>query len=290
MPVDGYEHKRVWQYKFRPQPVSLLDRGWVNRDKEWELGLVARLKRGGTVECSSLVDSIRPNYQSVHIGSWEAAEEHAKNAIRTNAAFLNDEAIAHRDRSRKGRVAAYLKMRAEEKARWERERPEREARRAAQERRETELQTERKQAEEEYYAAIAERQRKQAEQEAAWRAEGKRRLEEAAETHRLLATPERQREIRLVMSKQWGCFKCGTQCQLRPYNLQFAMTCNTCRTTAVYEHEDLLMICGKVAAPNPKPPPPAVRDTAYHGPPKPISAIEREQALVAAFNKLTEKA
>jgi hypothetical protein len=122
MPVDGYNNKRVWQYNFLPQPVTLLDRGFDIRDHEWEKNLVERLRRGEAAPRSlSVYESCPGEYRSNAECGWEAAERHAKNADRTKAVFLNDYAIEMRKPGREARKKAWEAQEAIYKEKWEQE-------------------------------------------------------------------------------------------------------------------------------------------------------------------------
>jgi hypothetical protein len=109
MPVE-----RVW--RLRPRPYHLLDWGWANRDREWEQDLVERLRRGEAAPRGVSVHDLMPGDWNEQPPGWEAAEKHAKNAIRTGSPFLNDEAIAARLPVRKLQKEAYAEVLAQESA------------------------------------------------------------------------------------------------------------------------------------------------------------------------------
>lgn len=132
MPVEGFKHPRVWQYNFLPQPCSVLDRGWDRYDWHYEREVVERLRRGEAAPQSGKLTDLHdrnPNYGEP-AGGWKQAEEFARNANRTNAVFLNDEAIALRLPDRERREAAHREYLAEVAVRMEaqRQRLEEEAR------------------------------------------------------------------------------------------------------------------------------------------------------------------
>ena len=103
--------------------VELLDKAFIYRDHEWEREVVERLRRGEagprSLSTDELVPSVGSSGEAVH--GWEQAEEHAKDAVRTNAAFLSDAAVEWRKAERDRRKAAWAEF---EKV-WEAEREQR---------------------------------------------------------------------------------------------------------------------------------------------------------------------
>jgi hypothetical protein len=131
MPVSGYNHKRVWQYVFLPEPITLLYREWDGHDREWEYDVVERLKRGEAAPHSiSLSDFISDDYGTCE-GGWETTEKRAKDADRSKSVFLNDEAIAQRLSERELKKKMYEELQEENRRKWEEEKPKREAMKAA---------------------------------------------------------------------------------------------------------------------------------------------------------------
>jgi hypothetical protein len=126
MPVEGYKNKRVWQYMFMPQPCSLLDRGWDAYDRVWERQVIERLRHGQAAPKSLSVHEAIPSYHAFTAIGWEMAEEVSKNANRTNAVYLSDEAIAARQPIRELRKKAYAELLAKNELLWEQEKIRRE--------------------------------------------------------------------------------------------------------------------------------------------------------------------
>jgi hypothetical protein len=130
MPVSGYNHKRVWQYVFLPEPITLLYREWDGHDREWEHNVVERLKRGEAAPRSlSFNDLVSDNFGTCE-GGWELAEERAKNADRSKSIFLNNEAIARRLSERELKKKMYEELQEKKRKIWEEEKPKREAMKA----------------------------------------------------------------------------------------------------------------------------------------------------------------
>ena len=234
MPVDGYKHKRVWQYRFRPQPYQVLDRGWHGHDRDWELGLVERLRRGEAAPRSlSIRDLVLDDWGWGQAQGWEAAEKHSKNAVRTGAAYLNHEAIARRLPERELREKAY----AEQQARWEAEAPQREAakaQRAAEEAKFLErlkaAAAERAEAERVWRKSQAERQRARAEHDAEWERTGAN----------LRATQER-----IILANKWQCDRCKTVAKIEAQNDGYALSCSSCGSSTWGAHATLVGMLGR---------------------------------------------
>jgi hypothetical protein len=166
LPVGGYEHKRVWQYRFRPQPAALLDRAW-GCDQAWEHSVVERLRRGEAALRSLSVEEVIPSRDGESMsGGWEIAEERSKNAVRTGAAFLNDAAIERRLYDRGLRKKAWAEYLAAQAVLTEKKR----ARRAEKEAAEAE-------AERVHRKKAAERARVEAEREAEWQRSNAERID-----------------------------------------------------------------------------------------------------------------
>ena len=87
-------------------------------DRTWERSVVEQIKRGGAAP--QMVDSGPTPYwepMGAYADGWEHAEARSKNAIRTNAVYLNDEAIAARALQRKLLREGIREALAEAKAR-----------------------------------------------------------------------------------------------------------------------------------------------------------------------------
>lgn len=212
MPVGGYSHKRVWQYRFLPRPVSLLDRGWGD-DRQWAHDVVERLRRGEAAPRSLPIDELIRSEGSAPMspGGWEQAEEWARNAIRGNSSFLTDEAIARRLPDRERRKKAWAEEQGKWRAYWEAGRADREAKEAAE--REARRAWEKKQEAAAERLARREAAWKEAEAEAEKRAGPARaalRAEFVADREDLAARAERrQQERRLIEAHHWQCSRCG---------------------------------------------------------------------------------
>jgi hypothetical protein len=131
-------------------------------------------------------------------GGWETAEKHSRNANRTNAIFLNDEAIASRKPLRDIQKKAYEKMIAENKAAWEAGAAQREKDRLAAEAARAEERRVAAEWEAHRQRLAAERLRKMREQDAEWHA-----AEAAAKAQReaIAEAQRRQLEANLAWAK-----------------------------------------------------------------------------------------
>jgi hypothetical protein len=206
MPVEGHKHKRVWQYRFAPQPVGLLDRGWSRGDREWERGVIERLRRGEAAPRSLSTDEAVPSpylagaYAS---GGWEHAEAHAKDAIRTGAAFLNDEAIARRKPQRDERTKAYAEYLREQHVLWHAQEAERVARAERQRLADEAARAERRAELERAGRAREARERARAESDDEWDRIGREKFLE-----------RRWAEVRQIMRRQWRCGRCDARASI----------------------------------------------------------------------------
>ena len=91
-------------------------------DRTWEREVVERIRRGGEAPRAVPPDSDPAVYYeavSFNADGWEFAEEHSKGAIRTHAVYLNDEAIAARQKKRAEQRAAFKELLAQEKIKRE---------------------------------------------------------------------------------------------------------------------------------------------------------------------------
>ena len=95
----GTRTKRLVQYKFRPHPFEVLDTEWEAANREWQFGVVERLQRGEPAPraLATGYDTLLPSGGPVYgPAGWEATEEYAKDADRTHAVYLSDDAIKMR--------------------------------------------------------------------------------------------------------------------------------------------------------------------------------------------------
>lgn len=169
--------------------------GW-NHDREWEIDLVERLRRGGTLEALSLGQLVSGWSTPAYDGGWESAEEHSKHAIRTGAVYLNDEAIAARKAQREYQRKEMAKAIAANKEKREREEARRRKERIEADRVEAIEAVERAKAREIYEQTVIARKRLREEQDAEWRrAEAERHMRDDAivAANRAEATAARDR-------------------------------------------------------------------------------------------------
>jgi hypothetical protein len=207
MPVEGYKNKRVWQYTFRPQPYSILDRGWDIHDREWEHNLVERLRRGEAAPRSlSVYEAVQGSYRINAEQGWESAEEYSKNANRINATFLNDEAIAHRKPARELRKKAWAEQEARNREYWEKEW----VRREEQEKKDVEARIERDRVyaehQREKQRIMEEKIRIRKEQDAEWNAAEQEAIR-SAQRKSTLSAEEFQRRVKASNADFWYKFK-----------------------------------------------------------------------------------
>lgn len=194
MPVDGYNHKRVWQYNFLPQPVTLLDRDCDRYDFEYERNVIANIRRGKAAPRSVYLNElITDNYPVNNSLGWELAVQHCKNAIRTNAVFMNDENIAKKSITTKALKEAHTEKIEEDRKRWEEQRPIREAEKAAKEARQAEMDAERKRTYEEYKQKMAE-----------YKEFERKRAEEWEEAARHAEAARQEQARRMTVAAKWA--------------------------------------------------------------------------------------
>jgi hypothetical protein len=255
MPVE-----RVW--RLRPRPYHLLDWGWANRDREWEQDLVERLRRGEAAPRGvSVHDLVSGDWPHEQPAGWEAAEKHAKNAIRTGSPFLNDEAIAARLPVRKLQKEAYAKVLAEESALKAKRKAEAEQREAARrqalrewKRRQEERERVRAERAEEWRVAEeAERARFAAQQEAdmaeaneRWKAERAKRMATPQCDAVIAEGAKRRKEEQAILKNRWQCRRCkGLSIEVKPDRGGYVLGCSYCGVKAWGDHET---VAGMLAA------------------------------------------
>jgi hypothetical protein len=205
-------------------------------DRAWERSVVERIKRGDPAP--SMVDTGSPAYLEP-VGSyadgWEHAEARSKDAIRTNAVYLNDEAIAARALQRKLLREGIREALAEAAARAKKL--------EADKKREAEAKREARRA---WEAKLEERVRKAREEQEAWFEEDKRRRNEYAakwkeEENRRQARYETER----ILGSKWTCTVCGGVSWIKRDGDGYRITCIGCGKSAFGSHASLWGIVGK---------------------------------------------
>ena len=194
-------------------------------DRTWERSVVEQIKRGGAAP--QMADTGPTPYWEpigVNAGGWEYAEAHAHNAIRTNAAYLSDEAIAARALQRKLLREGIREALAEAKERQKKIEAERLAEAAA-----------KREAQRAWDAQRAERDRKWREQQSAWEEETtRRRLEDKARY-------ERDR----ILGSKWVCTECNGVSWIKQDGDGYRITCIGCGKSAFGLHKSLWGVLSK---------------------------------------------
>jgi hypothetical protein len=201
-------------------------------DWTWERELIDRIRRDGVIpEVVSLVDLIPSDYKYVNATTWEAAEEHSKDAIRTNAAYLDDASIARRRAERELRQQNWAESRAEWRAYEAGLRPKPSttpdidpAEIAARKNRAAL----KKLVEEERAARDAELRAAAAERVALWEKENKRRGEESR-----------------VLASKWICTVCNGKSMIEKRNDGYQLTCLNCGKQAWGSHGALMGVLNR---------------------------------------------
>jgi rubrerythrin len=160
----------------------------------------------------------------VSASGWEYAEAHARDAIRTNAVYLSDEAIAARALQRKLLREGIREALAEAKERAKKVEAAKRAKEAAQ-----------REARREWNARYEERARKEREQQSAWEEETtRRRIEDKARS-------ERNR----ILGSKWVCTVCNGASLIKQDGVGYRITCTNCTKTAWGSHASLLGVLSK---------------------------------------------
>lgn len=211
-------------------------------DRTWEREVVERIRRGGEAPRAVPPDSDPSIYYeavSFNADGWEFAEEHSKGAIRTHAVYLNDEAIAARQKKRAEQRAAFRELLAKEKAAREAAIEAAKAKREAIE------------------AAKAERRRKAEEEQAKWaaarEAEWKLWTDGRAERIRFAAESMRQWEAsasirqrlaqeRSILASKWLCTECNGPSTIKLESDGYRLTCSKCGKSAWGSHESIMKV------------------------------------------------
>jgi hypothetical protein len=224
------------KYWVRRQSAPILDAGW-GHDKLWEWRMVERLRLGYPAPQTHSLYETPPSNDGVFAdGGWEWTEEHSKNAIRTNAVWLNDTAIARRKAERE--------LKAQQEAEWrernakieaaEAEKRERDRQIRARERAEKEAERARELAA--WRARLAELERRDAERIAEWE-----QMEAARNaTARSEAESQKMRERVAILTNQWQCLACKALATIRVEGDGYRTTCPGCGKTAWGSHQTLV--------------------------------------------------
>jgi rubrerythrin len=205
-------------------------------DRTWERSVIEQIRRGGAAP--RMVDSGPPAYLhpvGAYADGWEFAEAHSKDAIRTNAAYLSDEAIAARALQRKLLREGIREALAEAKERAKKLKADMQAEAEA-----------KRQARRAWEAKLEERVRKAREEQEAWFEEDKRRRNEYAakwkeEENRRQARYETER----ILGSKWTCTVCGGVSWIKRDGDGYRITCIGCGKSAFGSHASLWGIVGK---------------------------------------------
>ena len=205
-------------------------------DRTWERSVIEQIKRGGSAP--SMVDSGSPVHWDpvgVNAGGWEYAEAHAKDAIRTGAVYLNDEAIAARALQRKLLREGIREALAEAEARQKKIEADKKA--------EAEAKREAKRL---WDARIAERVRRAREEQDAWQTEADRRYAEySAEQRRLRAETQSRYEQERILGSKWTCTVCGGVSWIKRDGDGYRITCIRCGKSAFGSRASLWGVLSK---------------------------------------------
>ena len=175
----------------------------------------------------------------INAGGWEYAETHAKDAIRTNAVYLNDAAIAARALQRKLLREGIREALAEAKERAKKAEADRLIEAAA-----------RREVQRAWDAKQAERNRKEREEREAWQAETDRRYLEYKTRHkeeedRRYEENKLRYESERILGSKWVCTECGGVSWIKRDEGGYRITCIGCGKTAWGSHASLLAVLSK---------------------------------------------
>ncbi len=203
-------------------------------DRPWERSVVEQIKRGGAAP--RMVDSGSPTYwEPAYVDGWEHAEAHSKDAIRTNAVYLNDQAIAARAQQRKLLREGIREALAEAKERRKKVAADRLAEAAA-----------RREAQRAWDAKLEERNRKAREAREDWQAEADRRyVEYLAEQRRLRAETQSRYEQERILGSKWTCIVCNGASGIKRDGDGYRITCTQCGKSAWGSHASLWGVLSK---------------------------------------------
>jgi hypothetical protein len=209
-------------------------------DRTWERSVVEQIKRGGAAP--QMADTgPTPYWEPVgsYADGWEHAEARSKDAIRTNAVYLNDEAIAARALQRKLLREGIREALAEAKERAKKVEADKRAEAAA-----------RAEAQRLWNAKQAERIRKEREERDAWFVEEHRRRDEQrakwleGENRRYEENKSRYEQERILGSK-WVCTICNGASWIKRDGEGYRITCIQCGKTAWGSHAALYGVLSK---------------------------------------------
>ena len=171
----------------------------------------------------------------VNAAGWEYAEAHAYNAIRTNAVYLNDEAIAARKLQRKLLREGVREALAEAKERQKKIESDRLAEAAA-----------RREAQRTWDAKQEERNRKAREEREAWQAEiDRRHAEHKAEQDRRYEADKARHEQECILGSKWTCTECNGVSWIKRDGDGYRITCIGCGKSAWGSHGSLWGVLSK---------------------------------------------
>jgi rubrerythrin len=195
-------------------------------DRTWERSVVEQIKQGGAAP--QMAETGPTTYYEPaaagYASGWEFAEAHARDAIRTNAVYLNDEAIAKRALQRKLLREGLREALAEAKERQKKIEADRLIEAAA-----------RREVKRAWDAKLEERLRKEREERDAWFEEEKRRREENK------ARYEQER----ILGSKWICTECNGASWIKRDGEGYRITCIGCGKTAWGSHASLLGVLSK---------------------------------------------
>ena len=209
-------------------------------DRTWERSVVEQIKRGGLAP--QMADTGPTPYWEpigVNAGGWEYAEAHAHNAIRTNAVYLSDEAIAARALQRKLLREGIREALAEAKERQKKIEADRLAEAAA-----------RREIQRQWDAQRAERERKKREEQDAWFEEDKRRRNEQhakwkEEENRRYEENKARYERDRILGSKWVCTECNGVSWIKQDGDGYRITCIGCGKSAFGLHKSLWGVLSK---------------------------------------------
>ena len=214
--------------------------GPFGHDRTWERSVVEQIKRGGPAPQMADTGST-PYWDPVGInaGGWEYAEARSKDAIRTNAVYLNDEAIAARALQRKLLREGLREALAEAAERAKKVEADKKAEAEA-----------KREAQRLWDAKQAERIRKEREQRDAWFEEDKRRRNEAAakwkaEENRRYEENKARYERDRILGSKWVCTECNGVSWIKLDGDGYRITCIGCGKSAWGSHASLLGVLNK---------------------------------------------
>lgn len=182
-------------------------------DRTWERSVVERIRAGGPAPAVASVYDVPQAYLStdgIYAEGWEHAEEYAKDAIRTGAAYLNDEAIAARALQRKLFREGVREAQAKAKARKDKEN-----------------------------ASRREKRRAEDEERREWLKRSEKRDKRIQKER---DDWNHQAEERRILASKWICTICKGKSVIERKNDGYQITCMSCGKTAWGSHESLMKV------------------------------------------------